>query len=78
MSKIINLTDRIVHLRESLKGTSLIQGDEAGLPENPSASNTRNPCRQKFSSDYFMFFVYTLLGLALLSQIGLIVWLDLI
>lgn len=75
MSELTNLTDRLSHLRDRKTGSPIIQGDpereQKSHPKKKSAPNER-----RFSTDYFMLFVYTLLVVAVLSQFALIAWLD--
>lgn len=73
-----NLTDRIAHLRERKLDSAATQGDDAPSPKKPAPEKRRHRPERKFAPDFFMLFVYALLGIALLSQLGLIVWLDLI
>lgn len=77
MSELTNLTDRISHLRDRKTGSPIIKGD----PEREQKSQPKKksaPRERRFSTDYFMLFVYALLGVAVLSQFVLIVWLDLV
>jgi hypothetical protein len=77
MSELPNLTDRISHLRDRKTSSLIIQGDpdreQKSQPKKQSA-----PRERRFSTDYFMLFVYALLAVAVLSQFALILWLDLI
>ncbi|PXA05418.1 hypothetical protein DDZ13_00695 [Coraliomargarita sinensis] len=77
MPELTNLTDRISHLRDRKGSSPVVQG--GGVPEEPkpSAPKKRRPER-KFATDYFMLFVYALLAFALVAQLALIVWLDVI
>jgi nitrate reductase NapE component len=77
MPELTNLTDRISHLRDREGSSPLIPG--GGAPQKPQ---NRHPQRgrpeRRLATDYFMLFVYALLGIALVAQLGLIVWLDLV
>lgn len=72
-----NVTDRIAHLRERKLGSSMVQDEDSPSPKQTVPKKRRRPER-KFAPDFFMLFVYGLLGIALLSQLALIVWLDVI
>ncbi|MFU8848988.1 MAG: hypothetical protein ACNA77_09775 [Opitutales bacterium] len=72
-----NVTDRIAHLRERKLGSSMVQGADAPLSKEPAPKKRPRPER-RFAPDFFMLFVYGLLVIALLSQLALIVWLDVI
>jgi nitrate reductase NapE component len=77
MAELTNLTDRISHLRDRKGGSSVVKG--GGAPEAPEApSRKRSRPERKFATDYFMLFVYSLLAVALVAQLALIVWLDVI
>ena len=77
MAELTNLTDRISHLRDR-EGSSLVM--KGGIRES---NQLIRPSRRKlserhFTNDYFMIFVYALLGVAMITQFALIVWLDLV
>jgi hypothetical protein len=76
MAELTNLTDRISHLRERKGSSPVISGGDG--PGPPPKRKKPKPPERKFANDYFMFFVYALLCVALIVQIGLIAWLDLI
>lgn len=44
----------------------------------PKFANTKTRRERRFAADYFMLVAYSLLGAAILSQIFLIVWMDII
>ncbi|MGC6424074.1 MAG: hypothetical protein ACON4O_03700 [Lentimonas sp.] len=76
MAELTNLTDRITHLRDRNSGSSI-------LPKTPPPSSQPKAPRgksgeRKFATDSFMLFVYALLGFALITQMLLIVWLDIL
>ncbi|MFO8026333.1 MAG: hypothetical protein R6U56_01545 [Opitutales bacterium] len=71
-----NLTDRISHLRD--RRSPIVQGEEAPAPEQTARAKKRSRPERKFATDYFMLFVYALLAIALLAQLALIGWLDVI
>lgn len=74
MADLTNLTDRIVHLRHRTKKASGAKANSQLLPTTKRrASSLRE---RRFANDSFMIFVYTLLAIALLSQIGLFLSLD--
>lgn len=77
MSELTNLTDRISHLRDRKTGSPIIQGDP-NREQTPKAVKKSAPKERRFATDYFMLFVYALLGVAVLSQFLLIVWLDVV
>lgn len=76
MAELTNLTDRLAHLRDRKGNSSAIH-----RTPTPSGKPSRKPNsgrERKFATDIFMLFVYGLLGVALVSQIILIVWLDVV
>ncbi|MFT4901614.1 MAG: hypothetical protein ACI81V_000888 [Lentimonas sp.] len=74
MPELTNLTDRIAHLRDR-KARPLAAGSSLNKPQKTQLSGANR--ERSFAADYFGLFVYSLLGIALLAQILLIVWLDL-
>ena len=76
MAELTNLTDRISHLRDRKGSSPVVQGG-GSEPQPQKAARLRAPER-RFANDYFMVFVYTLLGIALFTQFVLIAWLDFI
>lgn len=80
MAELTNLTDRIAHLRDRKTGSPIIQGDpeREQRPKNSRPPNATLTRERRFSNDYFVVFVYTLLGIALLTQFTLIAWLDIV
>lgn len=77
MPELTNLTDRISHLRDRKGSSPVVQG--GGAPEEPKqAPRKRKRPERRFATDYFMLFVYALLAVALVAQLALIVWLDVI
>lgn len=72
MSELTNLTDRLAHLRDR-------KAPKNRKPFKPSAqTKKRSAPERRFATNYFSLFAYSLLGIALLAQIILIVWLDLV
>ncbi len=73
MAELTNLTDRITHLRDR-------KGDTGGAPppSKPGKGSSVTSRQRAFAPDSFMLFVYVLLGVALVAQLALIVWLDVI
>lgn len=74
MAELTNLTDRISHLRDRKGGSPVMKGSPP--PEAPKPSKKPKTPERKFATDYFMLFVYALLAVALVTQLGLVVWLD--
>ena len=77
MSELTNLTDRISHLRDREGGSLVVQG---GVRESnqPIKLSRRKLPERHFANDYFMIFVYALLGVAMVTQFALLVWLDVV
>ena len=78
MSSPTNLTERITQLRDrqdSFLGQQ--PGSPALAPKTKSIPRTKRRER-KFATDSFMLFAYSLFAVALLVQVTLIVWLDLV
>lgn len=80
MGELTNLTDRLAHLRDRKTGSPIIQGDPE-REQKPEKTRSARPARsrpreRRFSNDYFVVFVYALLGVAVLTQFVLIGWLD--
>jgi nitrate reductase NapE component len=73
-----NLTDRISHLRDRKGRSPVVQGGEAPIAKKPTQQNKRSRPERRLANDYFMLFVYALLAISLVTQLGLVVWLDLI
>jgi hypothetical protein len=73
-----NLTSQITRLRER-KGGFLPQHSEAGEPEPQSPALPSAPTikGRRMANDSFMLFSYALFAAAMLTQLVLIVWLDL-
>ena len=74
MAELTNLTDRISHLRDRKGSSPVVQGGDRE-PYTPNKKTNKLPER-RFANDYFMVFVYALLGVAVLTQFVLIVCLD--
>lgn len=77
MAELTNVTDRISHLRDRKGSSPVVQGGKAPKEPNKPAPRRKRPER-KFATDYFMLFVYALLAVALMAQLALIAWLDVI
>lgn len=79
MAELTNLTDRLAHLRDRKAAPKPKRAARKAKPSPQKPAPTPKITRErKFATDYFGIFVYSLLGVALLSQMILIVWLDLI
>jgi len=76
MAELTNLTDRISHLRDRKGGSAIVRGG-GSAPPTPRKVGKRSPER-RFATDYFMIFVYALLGIAVCTQFVLIAWLDVV
>lgn len=76
MTSPTNLTERLTQLRD--REDSFL-GQQ---PETPSPAPKRAPRskrrERKFATDSFMLFAYSLFAVALIIQILLIIWLDLV
>ena len=77
MAELTNLTDRISHLRDRGGSSPVVQGRVRELNQ-PSTLSLTKPPERHFANDYFMFFVYALLGVAMVTQFALLVWLDIV
>ncbi len=77
MAELTNLTDRISHLRDRKGGSPIVKGSGNNEPRPAKETRIRLPERC-FANDYFIVFVYTLLGIALITQFALIAWLDIV
>lgn len=78
MAELTNLTDRLAHLRDRKATPKAQRSAKPAKPSRKKAPPKPKIARErKFAADDFGLFVYSLLGVALLSQIILIVWLDL-
>lgn len=75
MPEPTNLTERISHLRDRKGSSIVVKGSDAPEPSTRAYAKKRQPER-RLATDYFMLFVYALLAVALIAQMALIVWLD--
>ena len=75
MSSPTNLTDNITRLHKREERVNIAHIDTSSKTSRPKKYQTMSRER-RFATDFFMFFAYSLLGVALLAQIFLIVWLD--
>ena len=77
MAELTNLTDRISHQRDREGSSLVVQGGvrESNQPIRPSR---RKLPERHFANDYFMIFVYALLGVAIVTQFALLLWLDIV
>lgn len=77
MTELTNLTDRISHLRDRKGGSAIVTGG-GPEPRPPASKGGKRPPERRFASDYFMVFVYALLGIAVCTQFVLIVMLEIV
>ena len=77
MAELTNLTDRISHLRDREGSSPVVQGG-VREPNQPITSSRAKLSGRRFANDYFIIFVYALLGVAVLTQFALLVWLDIV
>ncbi|MGZ0657276.1 hypothetical protein ACWPKO_03545 [Coraliomargarita sp. W4R53] len=82
MAELTNLTDRLAHLRDRKSSSPVITGNEREQqqqqPSKKPAPTTKRKAlpERRFANDYFMFFVYALLAVAVITQFALIACLD--
>ena len=77
MAELTNLTDRISHLRDREGSSPVVQGG-VREPHQPIAPSRAKLSERRFANDYFIIFVYALLGVAMVTQFALLVWLDVV
>jgi len=79
MAQMTNLTDRLSQLRER-KERSVVLGKPPRKPppEPKGPGKAGTPRERRLRTDYLMIFAYSLLAVALVAQLALIVWLDVI
>ena len=77
MTELTNLTDRISHLRDREGSSPIVQGG-VREPNKPVPPSRRKLSERSFANDYFIIFVYALLGIALLTQFALLALLDVV
>ena len=77
MAELTDLTARISHLRDREGGSPVVQGGVRG-PNQPFKPSRRKLKERHFANDYFMIFVYALLGVAIVTQFALLLWLDIV
>ena len=77
MAELTNLTDRISHLRDR-EGSSPVVLGGVREPNQPITPSRAKHSERRFANDYFIIFVYALLGVAVLTQFALLVWLDVV
>ena len=75
MAELTNLTDRISHLRDREGSSPVVQGGFRE-PNQPVTRSRAKLSERRFAHDYFIIFVYVLLGIAMVTQFALLVWLD--
>ena len=74
MSSPTNLTDSLTRLRERKHRAS--KQYSAKAPKKPK--RILKVRGRSFAKDYFVIFAYALLAIAILTQLVLIVWLDIV
>lgn len=74
MASPTDLTSRLAHLRD--RNTAPVAPDPSGKPKQVRSSGGKTSQERKLADDYFMIFVYALLGVAVSCQLVLIVLLD--
>ncbi|MDQ8194851.1 hypothetical protein QEH59_10470 [Coraliomargarita sp. SDUM461004] len=77
MAELTNLTDRLAHLRDRKSSSPAIKEDKQ-RPEPVRQPKKSSRPERRFANDYFMFFAYALLTVALLTQFALIACLDIL
>ena len=77
MSSPTNLTDRITYLRDRKGGSKIVRGNHSEKT-SPLKKKPKNRRERRFAADFFMIIAYSLLSFAMLAQIFLIIWLDII
>jgi hypothetical protein len=77
MAELTNLTDRISHLRDREGSSPIVQGG-VREPNSLIVSSRAKLSERRFANDYFIIFVYALLGVAVLTQFALLVCLDVV
>lgn len=77
MAELTNLTDRISHLRDRVGSSPVVQGG-VREPNQPITPSRAKLSERRFANDYFIIFVYALLGVAVLTQFALLVLLDVV
>ena len=77
MAELTNLTDRISHLRDREGSSPVVQGG-VRKPNQQITSSRAKLSERRFANDYFIIFVYALLGVAMVTQFALLVWLDIV
>ena len=77
MAELTNLTDRISHLRDREGSSPVVQGG-VREPNQQITPSRAKLSERRFANDYFIIFVYALLGVAVLTQFALLVWLDVV
>lgn len=77
MSSPTNLTDSITRLHNR---KDKVNGTHSDIPgKKPRFKQLlKSPHERRFATDFFMIFTYSLLGVAILAQFFLIVWLDIV
>ena len=76
MSSPTNLTGRLAQLRE--REDSFLKQQPGGQNPAPKSTVLSKRRERKFATDSFMLFAYSLFAAALIIQVVLIVWLDLV
>ena len=77
MSSPTNLTGSITRLRNRKDKVNITHVDTFGNASRFKKS-LKTSRERRFATDFFMLFAYSLLGIAILAQLFLIVWLDIV
>lgn len=74
-----NLTGQITRLRDRKRGflTEDPETRQAGV-SGTALARPKPPQGRPIAADYFMWFSYALLAAAMVTQLGLVLWLDLL
>jgi hypothetical protein len=75
MPQPTNLTEGLAHLRSKKRPKAFAEDAPKQVPPTPAVARKTVSARERaMATDYFSLFVYSLLGVATLSQLALIIW----
>jgi hypothetical protein len=78
MTELTNLTDRISHLRDREGSSPIVQGG-VREPNQPVPPSRAKLSERSFANDYFIIFVYALLGVRRADPVcDCLLWLDVV